>query len=127
MNVNIPQAVLELMDQVAKLQKDLEEERKARVHLEGKFLYRLRKHRAEIIRLQCGESGEKWHSGPVYTRGSRLRIPGRPQLLRWRIKHCRGRRDRILRNDPSSQQFDRIINEESGRDGERRNGVPTLV
>ncbi len=127
MQINIAQAVLELIDQVAELQKDLEEEQAARKHLEGKFLYRLRKHRAEIIRLQCGESGEKWHSGPVYTRGSRLRIPGRPQLLRWRMANCKGKRDRIRRNDPSSQQFDRIINEESGRDGECRNGVPTLV
>ncbi len=127
MSVNIPQAVLKLLDQVEQLRKDLEEETAARKHLEGKFLYRLRKHRAEIIRLQCGESGEKWHSGPVYTLGSRLRIPGRPQLLRWRMANDKGRRTRIRRNDPSSQQFDRIINEESGRDGERRNGVPTLV
>lgn len=127
MQVNIPQAVFELQGLVKKLQEDLEEERKARRHLEMKFLYRLRKHRAQIIRLQTGESGEKWHTGHVYTLGSRLKIPGRPQLLRWRMKHIKGRPDRIRRSDPSSQQFDRIINEESGRDGERRNGVPTLV
>ncbi len=78
----IHQDVYQLQEEVRELRERLEAHETATGKMWNRVLYKLRIFRAEIIRLSNGESGERWHVGPEYVRGSRLRIPGMPRLLK---------------------------------------------
>ena len=77
----------------------------------NKAEYRFRTFRAELTRLSIGASGERWHVGGAYTRGTQLRIPDRPKLL-----------DGISRRAIAK---DRLADRGLIRDG--RNGIPNRV
>lgn len=78
---NLPQIIEDLQRRVADLEVRLEESDRARLNERERNLYRYRKFRVAIIRLETGASGERWHVGGGYVRGSRLRIPIRPPVL----------------------------------------------
>jgi hypothetical protein len=79
----------QLQKEVADLREQLETERKERKHQFWQVVWKLRRYRAAIIRLEQGVSGERWHVGREYTRGTRLLLPGKPKLLVERLAMTR--------------------------------------
>jgi hypothetical protein len=119
---NLAQDVLQLKEEVAELKAGFEEERAARRHDFWRIIWKLRRFRAAIIRLEDGISGERWHKGREYTRGSRLLIPGKPFLLEFKQKN---RAVSGFRSPQRSNAYKSITDEDilNGR----RNGLPGSV
>lgn len=114
---NIQQDVYQLKEDVAELRRELVNVSDQQNRFWASIQNMLKRYRAAILRLEVGDSGEKWHTGPTYTRGSRLKIPSCPEVLRtW--KEVRAR-------DPQNVHADSLATEEivSGR----RNGIPARV
>lgn len=81
MSLNIQQIVAKLGQRVDKLEEENTELRALVKKIRNVSDWRHKRFRAELIRLSVGASGERWHVGGAYTRGSRIRIPSRPKIL----------------------------------------------
>lgn len=114
---NIQQDVYQLQQDVAELRRELRNVSEQQNKFWATIQNMLKRYRAAILRLEVGDSGEKWHTGPNYTRGSRLRIPSCPLVLRtW--KEVRSPDPRYVHTDPLATE--EIV---SGR----RDGIPARV
>lgn len=127
MNSSIARQLTDLREKIALQSDRIDELERGQATHEREFskihyrlVVRFRKIRAAIMRLEVGESGEKWHVGPAYTQGSRLRIPEKPQRLR-EMQAAPG----YGFEGPKYKAKDELADEELLDD--RRNGIPRTV
>lgn len=116
---NIPQDVWQLQKDVDELRAEMAELRERQEGFWRRIRYMLRSYRAAILRLEVGDSGERYHVGYAYTLGSRLRIPTRvPRILaEWKSMNPKWeRRD----SHKDSLAFEEVV---SGP----RHGIPKRV
>ncbi len=111
---NVHREILDLKARVEQLEDRLAEEMSARETLRNSLVYRLNSIRALVIRSLAAEPGEKWHVGPEYTNGTRLKIPPRPRRLRLRAEV-----ERLPRRDISMQRALKLFECEGIIDGYR--------
>lgn len=119
---NFHHDLLQLRNEVAELRVQLDQEREDRKKQWWRIVWKLRRFRAAIIRLERGWSGERWHVGREYTRGSWILIPGIPdKLTRWKTDRSPGSKHQ---GSPTAN-IDLLSDEDicSGR----RNGIPKRV
>lgn len=117
---NIRQDVDKLQEEVARLTEKLGEVEDAQAAFWKRIRNMLRKYRAAILRLEIGDSGEKWHAGFEYTRGTRLRVPKlMPLVLREWSEYYESKISRFVRTDSLAGDKEIV----SGV----RNGIPPVV